>query len=412
MAKTSYRGGRKTSMARLSRATRPTAIGVLLAAGALTLAACSSGSSAPSASGSASSGGSSSASSGQAKALPADLQAIETQPTFAAPGSALNAKTLPSSTPIVVIDNTPSVAPLQETSAGVMAAAKAAGFSPKLLNGGANNTPSDDINLLQQAVNLHPKVVLQVGIITALETAGLQYAKQHGVPVIAVDDDQPKAGAAGEGSGPLVAATAADDYTGYGKILAEYVAANGPANATIGAITSNDIVPSNIIFDTFKADLKTLCPGCTIYTQNVDTASWSTQITPTVTSLLDAHPNLTYLFPIVDGMAPLVSSALSAGRSLQVISANATPGSAMASVKSGQFSAEVGGAPQEIGWYAFDAALRVMLNLPAQANPNEPMSLFTTDLMKTKNLDPNDGEALFGTAYESGFLKLWGISSS
>jgi ribose transport system substrate-binding protein len=312
----------------------------------------------------------------------------------------------------VVIDNTPSVAPLQETAAGVMAAAKAAGFAPKLLNGGANNTPSDDINLLQQAVNLHPKVVLQVGIITALETAGLQYAKEHGVPVIAVDDDQPKAGAAGEGSGPLVAATAADDYTGYGKILAEYVAANGPANATIGAITSNDIVPSNIIFDTFKADLKTLCPGCTIYTQNVDTASWSTQITPTVTSMLDAHPNLNYLFPIVDGMAPLVSPALSAGRSVQVISANATPGSAMASVKSGQFTAEVGGAPQEIGWYAFDAALRVMLGLPAQTNPNEPMSLFTTDVMKTKNLDPNNVQALFGNAYQSGFLKLWGISSS
>lgn len=411
MAKISYRDIRRTRMARLSGVTRPASVGVLLAAGALALAACSSGSSAPSTSSSGSSSASS-ASSGQSKVLPADLQAIEVQPSFTAPGSALNAKTLPGSTPIVVIDNTPSVAPLQETSVGVMAAAQAAGFSPKLLNGGANNTPSDDINLLEQAVNLHPKVVLQVGIITALETAGLQYAKEHGVPVIAVDDDQPKAGAAGEGSGPLVAATAADDYSGYGKILAEYVAANGPANATIGVVTSDDIVPSNIIFGTFKAELKTLCPGCTIYTQNVDTASWSTQITPTVTSMLDAHPNLNYLFPVVDGMAPLVSPALSAGRSVQVISANATPGSAMASVKSGQFTAEVGGAPQEIGWYAFDAALRVMLSLPGQTNPNEPMSLFTTDVMKTKNLDPNNVEALFGNAYQSGFLKLWGISSS
>jgi ribose transport system substrate-binding protein len=414
MAEISDRDSRRTRMARLCHVTRPATVGVLLAASALALAACSSGSSAPSTSSSASSGASnaSSAAGSQSKTLPADLQAIEVQPTFTAPGSALNAKTLPSSTPIVVIDNTPSVAPLQETSIGVMAAAKAAGFSPKLLNGGANNTPSDDINLLEQAVNLHPKVVLQVGIITALETAGLQYAKEHGVPVIAVDDDQPKAGAAGEGSGPLVAANAADDYSGYGKILAEYVAANGPSNATIGAVTSDDIVPSNIIFGTFKAELKTLCPGCTIYTQNVDTASWSTQITPTVTSMLDAHPNLNYLFPIVDGMAPLVSPALSAGRSVQVISANATPGSAMASVKSGQFTAEVGGAPQEIGWYAFDAALRVMLSLPAQTNPNEPMSLFTTGVMKTKNLDPNDGQALFGDAYEAGFLKLWGISGS
>lgn len=382
-------------------------VGALLATGALALAACSSGSTGPGAP-----GGGGSSSTGASKALPADLQAIEKTPTFTAPGPALNAKKLAASTPIVVIDNTPSVAPLQETAAGVMAAARAVGFSPKLLNGGANNTPSDDINLLEQAVNLHPKVVLQVGIITALETSGLKYAKEHGVPVIALDDDQPKVGAAGEGSGPLVAATAADDYSGYGKILAEYVASQGPSNAQIGAITSDDIVPSNIIFNTFKADLKTLCPNCTIFTQNVDTASWSTQVTPTVTSMLAAHPSLNFLFPVVDGMAPLVSSGLSATRSLQVISANATPGSAMASVKSGQFSAEVGGAPQEIGWYAFDAALRLLLKLPAQANPNEPMALFTTDTMKTKNLDPNNGEALFGNAYESGFLKLWGVSGS
>lgn len=404
MAEKSDRGIRIT---RLSRGTRSATAGVLLAAGALALAACSSGSTGPSAS-----GGGTSTASGQSKTLSAALQAMEKQPSFTAPGAALNAKKLPSSTPIVVIDNTPSVGPLQDTSAGVMGAAKAAGFSPKLLNGGANNTPSDDINLLEEAVNLHPKVVLQVGIITALETAGLQYAKAHNVPVIAVDDDQPKTGAPGEGSGPLVAATAADDYTGFGKVLAEYVAATGPSNASIAAITSNDIVPSNTIFNTFQAELKTLCPGCTIYTQNVDTASWSTQVTPTVTSLLDAHPSLNFLFPVVDGMAPLVSPALSAGRNVQVISANATPGSAMASVKSGQFSMEVGGPPQEIGWYAFDAALRVMLGLPEQTNPNEPMSVFTTDTMKSKNLDPNNETQLFGTAYQAGFLKLWGVSGS
>ena len=112
-------------------------------------------------------------------------------------------------------------------------------------------------------------------------------------------------------------------------------------------------------------------------------------------------------------MAPLVSPALSAASDshLQVISANATPGSAMNSVKSGQFAAEVGASPQAIGWYGFDAALRVMLGLPQQTSPNEPYSFFTTAEMKAKNLDPNSVSALFGDAYETGFLKLWGVSS-
>jgi ribose transport system substrate-binding protein len=409
-----------TRSARSFRRARPAVLGALLATGTLLLAACGSSSSSGSASGggassttSSSGSGSSASTSAQSSSLTATLQALEKNPAFTPPGPSLDAKKLPASTPIVVIDNTPSVGPLQETSQGVMQAAQAAGFSPKLLNGGANNTASQDIDLLEQAVNLHPKVVLQVGIITALETAGLQYAKSHGVPVIAVDDDQPVAGAAGEGSGPLASGTAAQDYTAYGKVLAEYVAAQGPKNASIGVITSADIVPSTATFNAFKSELATLCPGCSVFSQNVDTADWSTQITPTVTSILDAHPSLNYLFPIVDGMAPLVSPALSAASdpNLQVISANATPGSAMSSVKSGQFAAEVGAPPQGIGWYAFDAALRVMLNLPPQTDPNEPMSFFTTAEMKAKNLDPNSVSSLFGNAYEAGFLKLWGVSS-
>jgi ribose transport system substrate-binding protein len=399
--------------AKSSRLIRPTVLGALLATGAVLLAACgSSGPSSSSQSGAASTA-STGSTSGQSASLTATLQALEKDPAFTPPGPSLDATKLPKSTPIVVIDNTPSVGPLQETSQGVMQAAQAAGFSPKLLNGGANNTASQDIDLLEQAVNLHPKVVLQVGIITALETSGLQYAKSHGVPVIAVDDNPPVAGAAGEGSGPLVSGTAGQDVSAYGKVLAEYIAAHGPKNATVGVITSDDIVPSIVTFAAFKPELKKLCPGCTIYTENVDTADWSTQITPTVTSLLDAHPTLNYLLPIVDGMAPLVSPALSAAsaHNLQVISANATPGSAMSSVKSGQFAAEVGESPEAIGWYAFDAALRTMLKLPQQTAPNEPMSFFTTAEMKTKNFNPNSVSSLFGNAYEGGFLKLWGVSS-
>jgi ABC-type sugar transport system substrate-binding protein len=406
----------ETRHARSSRRIRPVVAGAVLAAGALLLtAACSSSSSSGSGTTSTSTGGSGSTSSAsaQSSSLNAALQALEKNPAFTPPGPALDAKKLPASTPIVVIDNTPSVGPLEETSAGVMQAAQQAGFSPKLLNGGANNTASDDINLLEEAVNLHPKVVLQVGIITALETAGLQYAKSHGVPVIAVDDDAPVAGVPGEGSGPLASGTSAQDYTAYGQVLADYVAAQGPNNASVGIITSDDIVPSTAIQAAFTSELKKVCSGCTTFTQNVDTANWSTQITPTVTSILDAHPTLNYLFPVVDGMAPLVSPALSASSdsSLQVISANATPGSAMNSVKSGQFAAEVGASPEAIGWYGFDAALRVMLGLPQQTNPDEPYSFFTTSEMKAKNLDPNSVSALFGNAYQTGFLKLWGVSS-
>lgn len=408
--------GRDHPRGRLSRRATPVVFGALAASGALVLAACGAsgggaGSSTSASSSASASASSSGGSSSQAQALMKKLTALEGLPSFTAPGPALNAKKLPSSTGIVVIDNTPGVGPLQQAAAGAMDAAKAAGFSPKLLNGGANNTPSQDIHLLEEAVNLHPKVVLQVGIITALETAGLKYAKSHGVPVVAVDDDQPKAGAPGEGSGPLAAATAQENDSGMGKIMADYVAAHGPADATIGTIVSKDIVPSNIIYNNFTSELSKVCPHCTVISQNVDTAEWTSQITPTVTSMLRAHPTMNYLFPIVDGMAPWITPALSASnnKNLSVISVNATPGAAMKDVQSGVFAAEVGTNAQEIGWYAFDGALRVMLKLPMQTNPQEPMTFFTTQEMKSKNLGPSNVTQLFGDAYKTGFLKLWGV---
>lgn len=388
-------------------------VGAVAASIALVLAGCGSSSGGNSSKSSSSSSGSTSASSASTnpKGLMSQLVAEESHPAFTAPGPAIDVKKLPKSTGIVIIDNTPSVGPLEESAAGAMAAAKAAGFSPKLLNGGANNTPSADIDLLEQAVNLHPKAVIQVGIITALETAGIKYAKAHGVPVIAVADNQPKAGAPGEGSGPDIAGTAGNDYSGEGAAIADYIAAKGPSNAVIGLITSDDIVSANIGVASFKSQLAKVCPHCKVISSNVDTADWTTNITPAITSMLDANSNMNYLVPSVDGMAPWVTPALSASsHKVAVVSINATPGAAMGDVASGVFAAEAGASPVLEGWYSFDAALRAMLKLPTQTHPNEPISFFTTSEMKAKHLNPNDTTSLFGNAFQAGFLKLWGLS--
>lgn len=388
------------------RRTRMAAAGAIMASLAMVLSACGSSPSSPT-NGSKPQAGPSAA---EKKQLLANLAALEGYPKFTPPGPALDAKRLPSSTLVAVIDNTPSVGPLEQASAGIISAAKTVGVTTKLLNGGADNTPSDDISLLEEAVNLHPAVVLQVGILTALEGAGLTYAKAHHVPVIAVEDAPPVGGVAGEGSGPNIAGAAQqNDYT-EGKVVAEYVGAHGPADASIGVITSNDIVPSNDIYSGFTTELHSVCPKCTVFSQNVDTADWTTEVTPTVTSMLDAHPTMTYLFPDVDGMAPWVTPALTAATHRPtVISVNATPGAAMSAVKSGLFTAEAGDSWTLNGWYAFDAALRTMLHLPVQTNPAEPVTFFTTAEMKAKNLNPNSSALLFGDAFQAGFLKLWGL---
>lgn len=350
------------------------------------------------------------ASSTSSAKLNAQLATMMGHPGFTAPGPAINVKSLPASTGIVVIDNAPGVAPLQTASAGAMAAATAAGFKPTLLNGGANNTPSDDINLLEQAVNLHPALVLQVGIITALEGSGLSYAQQHGVKVIGVDDNLATAGAPGEGSGPQMAGTASLNEKVEAQAMAKYVASNGPSNAQVGVILTNDIDPSVVQFAAFKTALKKLCPKCTITTSNVPVASWTTQITPTVTSMITANPNMKYLMPIVDGMTPWVTPALSGSNFKgRVITINGTPGAAMQALKSGVYRAQVGSAPASIGWYAMDAGFRALLKQPMQKNPGLPVTYFNTEEMVSKKLAPNSAQSLYGNAYVSGFKKLWGL---
>lgn len=338
------------------------------------------------------------------------LSALEKHPRFSPPGPPLDAKRLPPSTEVVVIDNVPEVSALQHEADGVIAAAKAAGVRTKLLNGGANNTPSADIDLLEQGVNLHPAVVLQVGIITALETAGLRYAKAHHVPVIAVGDNEPVAGAPGEGSGPLVAGTQGPNTTAAGKAMAEYVAAHGPANATIGIMTADDIVPSREIYHGFMSELHRLCARCSEVTKNVDTADWTTEITPSVTSMLDSHPDMNYLFITEDGMVPWVAPALTArARRPKTLAVAGSPGAPMAAVKSGLLSAEAGASPTLTAWYAFDAALRVMMKLPKQSHPREPVTFFTTPEMRARHLNPKSATSLYGNSFKAGFRRLWGL---
>lgn len=312
---------------------------------------------------------------------------------------------------MVAIDCAPSAAPPVQTTEGVVAAGKVAGINVSVLAGATQDIPQE-IKFFDQAINSKPAAIISVGCVPQLLQVPFQAAKTAGIPIIASDDMGPTVGAPGQGGGSLVFGVAAQPMSSEGTVLAKEVAVNGPKNAKIGFVSTNDIAGSPQIETAFKAGLAKYCPGCKIEdVANVDASLWVTSLAQTISSMLSSHPNLNYLIPVFDGQAPFVASALgssSADKSIKVITTQGSVGAAMGDVQKGLFFSDVGTSSTWVGWTAMDQAMRAALKLSPESNPILPIRLVTASTLS--GASPTSDAAIYGTSYVSGFKKLWGLS--
>ncbi len=340
--------------------------------------------------------------------LKASLANLESVPQFTPPGPAFNASKLAGGK-IVSVDCAPSAAPPAQTTAATVAAGKAAGLNVTVLAGGNEDIPLDT-QFIDQAINEKPIAIITVGCTPPLLTVPLQAAKNAGIPVVCANYIPPTVGAPGQGCGPLAFGDAMQPAS-EGTVLAQLVALNGPKNAQIGFLSADEIAGSPAVEKTFQAGLAKYCPSCKIAAiQNVNPGNWVTSLTPTINSMLVAHPNLNYLVPVFDGMTPFVTAALKsspAGKSVKIITTQGSIGAAMTDVENGTFMADVGSSDTWVGWTAIDQAMRAALKLQPETNPAVPIRLETAASLKGAN--PNSDAAIYGTSYVQGFKKLWGL---
>lgn len=383
--------------------------GVTLAFTLSLLAAACGSSSSTSSSASTTSGSTATTAGGNLSGLKAKLQALEAAPTFTAPGPPLNGASLKGSH-MEVIDCASNAPPPANTTAGVMAAAKAAGINMTELSGNSGNIPQE-IQFLDQAIAAKPKAIITVGCISQLLTQPLTAAKAAGIPVVVGDNQGPTVGAPGQGGGPLVFGIAEQAMEQEGMVVGEYIAAHGPADAQVGVLTANEVAGSPQVVDGLKAGLAKYCPKCTIAaTSNVDPGNWASQLSSTTSSMLLSHPNLNYLMPVFDGMASFVYQALtSSGKvgKVKVVNTQGSAGPALTAVSTGTFAMDVGSSNTWVGWVGLDQAMRGALGMQPETNPIVPFRLFTKKLLA--NIDPKSDASAYGTDYAQGFLKLWGL---
>ncbi len=353
--------------------------------------------------GSASSGGSSS------NTLLSQLKALETQPSFKAPGPAFDAKKLAGST-FAAVNCDPSTIPPTQAIQGSAQAGQAAGINVKVLNISGMDNVTSAVQTMDEALNLKPKAIIAT-CSPQLIAAPLQTAKKEGIPVVIEDVVPPNASAPGQGGGSLIFGVSSEPFALQGTILAKEIAAFGPKNAQVGFISSNLILGSPVLEKSFKAGLAKYCPGCKLVAdQNVDPQNFVTQLPSTVTAMLTAHPNLNYLIPVFDGLDPFVLQGLKSGgtgRNVQVITSQGTTGAPLTNVQSGTFFSDVGVSNFWVGWQGMDQAMRGALGLPPETHLTMPERFFTTSSMSGLNVSSDS--SVYGTSYVTGFKKLWGL---
>ncbi|MGW7824069.1 sugar ABC transporter substrate-binding protein [Streptomyces puniciscabiei] len=369
------------------------------AASVLVLAACG-GASAPSATASAKG-----ADSAAVTAAKAELAQYTQMPEFAAPNKPFDVSRLKGRT-IAVVVFSQSVPALANTATGIKQAADAAGVRTSFFD--AKATPSLMNAGVRQAVAQRADAIILGGVPSSLVPAPLKAAAAAGIPVVSLASDQPDPGKPGQGAGAGVYANAGQDMRLQGRLAADEAIVDTGGRARVILMTSPGInLNAPIVYGVERA-LKT-CSGCAILkTTSTQVQDWATGLDSQTASALNEHRDANVILPVLATMAlfavPAVQKANAVGR-VGVYSTSGSPASAKAVGNSGIFAGLAGQSDFHLGWLAVNQALRGMLGLKP-GNPVVPSRMLTPALVKKTG---SGEQALYGTAYEAGFKKLWGV---
>lgn len=259
---------------------------------------------------------------------------------------------------------------------------------------------------IRQAISAKASAIILVGIPITIVRSELATTK---IPSIEVLDNDPIAGASGQGAGLHVYATSSPSYTEAGQLLAykAILDTNGKADAVVFKSTSGadpSVPTANGIEQVLKQ-----CSGCTFTSNDTPLQDWSTQLAPLAQNEIRRNPNVNYLLPVFDGMGLFVVSgvreAVASGH-VKVVAFNGVPAALALVQKNDIMVADPGQSNLWTGWHAVDQAMRGMLGL-RPANPEVPLRFFDSSNLKGVNV--NDDAALYGNEYVAGYKKLWGL---
>jgi len=378
------------------RNTGPSVLVVGSLAAALTLAACSSGSTATS-------GGGPSPTVGSSKCAQSAQEKVgaASQPAkFTAPSAPVDVKSLSGKTVFFLAPDL-SLPFIKAISDGFSDGAKAAGLKPVIFDGKGN------VNTFNQGVSsaVAQKVdgLLLQGINPSLVSGPLAQLTASKVPVVDSLNGGPDAPTT-DG----VQAHVTVDYKKGGQLMADDALARSNCEGDIVFFTSSIYKVYVDMLAGFTSEITSLCPACKAPTVvDVAPTDLATKLPTLTTTNLTRHPSAKVFVAAYDGMVQFMSPSIQEASSKVVIIGHDGVDSNLQQIRAGsspQVSTISNPPNAAIGWAEVDQLVRLMSGAPA-VTEDLPQQIFT------KANTASDAASMFpGYAnYQSTYKKLWGV---
>jgi len=242
---------------------------------------------------------------------------------------------------------------------GFLAAGKAAGLDAHFVQ--ADFTLNQQQRLVEQAASAQAAGIILFNITPESVSAQLANAVKNGITVVDFNNGDP--------TEPVPAglfAHVAQQFTLDGKKIADWMLADSGCNLHLATFNVSVLTVVVRMIDGASAEVKRLCPDCTITPSEFDANTYATSLGPLAQTVISRNPTINYIDAAADAFAGVIDPVLyQAGSKVKIVGHDGNP-STLKTMAAGKtlIAATVAGPPEDfIGWALIDQVARGMLGL-------------------------------------------------
>jgi ribose transport system substrate-binding protein len=282
---------------------------------------------------------------------------------------------------------------------GLDQATKALGWTAKAINMGP--TPEEVGQAFDSALAMHPAGILVSGVSSAVYKQQLEKARKQGIPVVTLSSADAATGM--NGNGIISSINGPDQAQVYGKVVASWVAADSKGKANVAFFTIKNFPTLDPVTNSFTAELKRLCPDCTVDKVEVQASDLGKGIPQQVVSAIQQQPDTKYVGFAFGQMSTGVRPALNGAGFKDVKIVGVAPYAAnLQALRDGTEQMWAGHTNVLQGWYAADAFARYFEG--ANLKPSDTLTM-PTQVLTHANVPSEKWYVVPG--YEQKFDSLW-----